>query len=372
VRPAFGSKSAIVVTGGDAAGLDRAIRQLAERFPHIWARGKDRPTLDTVEDDARRMLSGRTPIGQAATALYKLEQLAADLADRDLASVEVAVYVDKPDDRLVGQVRRTAEAALSAPEIDVVVESLDVQEARPVSVDGAPVGGEVQIPSEVDEFWQRFRTDVIPAVIWDEPINIVARLSEPPTMRARVEQQAVQELVDAGAMLSEVSVSVLSAYKQGYSWLYDAVRPRLARLPVARIEIRFAEIGPPPGWQQQAMFTPTRWLLELHPIDEVLARELDLPLEAIVFEKMPIGSPTYEVIAWDAAGGELLRQTFEPAVVVRSYFDQFPDTRRCGSRPGGSMHGLVTGRSSTPGSSPIPSDSGITFRVRRCRRSTTT
>ncbi|MDP6371105.1 MAG: M14 family metallopeptidase [Vicinamibacterales bacterium] len=325
VRPAFGSKSALVVTGGDTAGLDRAIRQLAEQFPHVSARGKDRPTIDTVEDDARKMLSGRTPIGQAATALYKLEQLAADLADRDLASVGVAVYVDKPDARLVAQVRQTAEAVLSAPEIDVVVESLDVQAARPVSVDGEPIGGTVEIPSEVDEFWRRFRADVIPAVIWDEPVNIVARLSEPPMMRTRIEQQAVQELVDAGAMLSEVSVSVLSAYKQGYSWLYDAVRPRLARLPVARIEIRFAEIGPPPGWQQQAMFTPTRWLLELHPIDEILARELDLPLETIAFEKMPIGSPTYELIAWDAAGGELLRQTFEPAVVVRSYFDQFPD-----------------------------------------------
>ena len=50
VRPAFGSKSAVIVTGGDASGLDRAILQLTERLPHIWERGKDRTTIDTVEN----------------------------------------------------------------------------------------------------------------------------------------------------------------------------------------------------------------------------------------------------------------------------------------------------------------------------------
>jgi len=325
VRPAFGSKSAVIVTGGDAAGVDRAVLQLTERFPHVWERGKDRTTLDTVEDDLRNQLSGRSPSGQAATALYKLEQMASELSDRDLTSAEVMVYVEKPATGFEVLVRRTAEASFAVPNLDVTVESLDVQEAQPVTVDGVTIGDQIEIPSEVDEFWSLFRREVIPTVMWDEPVTVTARLSEPPLMRTRIERQAVQELVDAGAMLSEVSVSVLSAYKQGYSWLYDAIRPRLAKLPVGRIVIRFAEIGPPAGWQQQAMYTPTRWLLELHPIDEVLARELGLPLDMITFEKMPVGSPTYEVIAWDVDGRERLRQLFEPAVVLRSYFDQFPN-----------------------------------------------
>src|SRR5438093_799143 len=46
VRKAFGEKSALVVTGGDAAGVDRAVQQLAQKLPHIWQRGKDRTTLD--------------------------------------------------------------------------------------------------------------------------------------------------------------------------------------------------------------------------------------------------------------------------------------------------------------------------------------
>src|SRR5207249_9929366 len=36
VKKAFGEKSALIVTGGDAAGVNRAVHQLAETFPHIW------------------------------------------------------------------------------------------------------------------------------------------------------------------------------------------------------------------------------------------------------------------------------------------------------------------------------------------------
>ncbi len=77
---------------------------------------------------------------------------------------------------------------------------------------------------------------------------------------------------------------MLSAYKQGYSWLYDVVRPALTGKPVDAITIRFAEIGPPAGWKQQGMFAPTRWLLELYPIDEILAKELNVDLKKIRFE----------------------------------------------------------------------------------------
>ena len=58
VKKAFGEKSALIVTGGDAAGVRRAVAQLAETFPHIWQRGKDRTTLDDVEEDVRKFVGG--------------------------------------------------------------------------------------------------------------------------------------------------------------------------------------------------------------------------------------------------------------------------------------------------------------------------
>ncbi|HJZ76407.1 MAG TPA: M14 family metallopeptidase [Vicinamibacterales bacterium] len=323
VKKAFGEKSAIVVTGGDAAGVNRAVHQLAETFPHIWQRGKDRTTLDDVEDDVRKFVAGRSPAGQAAMSLYKLEKLADQVSGKELASANVKVFVEKADPRLADLVKETAAARITAPSLTVDVQSLDVQKAR------ALVSDEFDIPSEVDDFWTKFRTRVIPAVKRRAAVSIEARVSEPPEVRRQIEQQARAELIKAGADDKSTTVTVLSAYKQGYSWLYDVVRPELSGKAIDRLTIRFAEIGPPAGWKQQGMFAPTRWLLELYPIDEILASELKIDLAQIRFEMAPIGSPAYEVVATAKGGGELLlRKTFEPAVVERAFFDRFPDYER--------------------------------------------
>jgi len=319
VRKAFGEKSAVVVSGADAPGLRRALQQMSERLPHIWQRGKDRTTLDTVENDLRRFIGGRTPAGQAAAAIYKLDQMAAKLRGRALDSARVRVYLDKADPGLEALLRTRLASSLPAGRTSVTVETLDVQKAKTL------IDERVALASEVDEFWTSLRTEVIPKLRRRAPVVVEARLSEPPDVRERIAREATAELVKAGASAEGTSVTVLSAYKQGYSWLYDVVRPALAGKAVGDITIRFAETGPPPEWKQQAMFTPTRWLLELFPIDEILARELGIDITRIHLEKAPIGSPTYEVIATGADGAGLLRQTFEPKFVLRSYFDRLPD-----------------------------------------------
>src|SRR4029079_13693913 len=70
-----------------------------------------------------------------------------------------------------------------------------------------------------------------------------------------------------------------------------------------------------------------RWLLEMYPVDGILAAELKIDLARIQFEKMPIGSPAYEVVA-TGGGTELFHQTFEPALFERPCSDRFPDYER--------------------------------------------
>jgi len=235
------------------------------------------------------------------------------------------VFVEKPPDGYAKVVQAYIAGRFKAPQVDVTVEDLDVQHAKPIVVNGQPIGETFDVPSEVDEFWQVFRTRILPAVKKRQPAVVETRLSEPPEIRTKIADQARADLIKAGAAEAGTSVTVLSAYKQGYSWLYDVIRPALAGTPLDSLTIRFAEIGPPSEWRQQAMFTPTRWLLEIYPIDEVLARELKIDLKKIRFEKMPIGSPAYEVIAAGPDGKEVLRRTFEPKYVLRPYFDRFPD-----------------------------------------------
>ena len=319
VKKAFGEKSALIVTGGDAAGVSRAVTELAEKFPNIWARGKDRTTLDDVEDDVRRFVDGRSRAGQAAMSLYKLDKLAGQLQGKDLASAHVRVFVEKAADGLADVVKKEAAARIKATSLAVDVQNMDVQKGRSL------IDDEFDIPSEVDDFWTRLRARVVPAVKKGAAVTVEARLSEPPGVRQLIEEQARAELVKAGASPDATKVTVLSAYKQGYSWLYDVVRPELKGKAIDHLTIRFAKIGPPADWKQEGMFPPTRWLLELYPIDEILAKELGIDLKQITFEARPIGSPAYEVVATAPGGAEILRQTFEPAVVERPFFDRFPD-----------------------------------------------
>jgi hypothetical protein len=317
VRRAFGSKSALVVTGSDARGAARAATHLADRLPHIWPRGKDRPTIEDVEEDVRRFVSGRSPAGQAATALYKLDQLAARLAGNDLESVRATVSIESAAAGLDRVVRDRLAGSLRADRIDVAVENRDVQKARTIFVD------EQDFPSEVDDFWRVFRARVIPAVRRGQPAVIEARLSEPPALRVALQNAARAELLKAGASEQGTTVTVLSAYRQGFSWLHDAIRPALSGRAVDQITIRFAEMNAPAGWRHQALYAPTRWLLEIFPVDELLARDLGIDLKQIRFEKMPPGAPAYEVIATAQSGAELLRRTFEPKWVLRPYLDTF-------------------------------------------------
>jgi hypothetical protein len=319
VKKAFGGKSALVVSGSDARGTDRAAQQVAERFPNVWERGKDRTTIDDVEEDVRKFVSGRSPAGQAATAIYKLDQLAASLAAKDLESVTATVSIEKAADGLDKVIRDRVTRTLKAGRVDVVVENRDVRKARTIFTDEGPVA------SEVDDFWNVFRSRVVPAAKKRRPVVVEARLSEPPEIRTAIQQQARAELIKAGAPEAGTSVTVLSAYKQGYSWLYDVVRPALQGKPVDRITIRFAELGAPEGWPFAALYAPTRWLLEIFPVDELIARDLKIDVKQIHFEKMPVGSPTYEVIATAAGGAEILKQTFEPKWVLRPYLDTFPN-----------------------------------------------
>ena len=319
VPRAFGTRSALVITGGDGRGLARALRQVAERFPHVWARGKDRTTVADIEEATRTLLNGRSPAGQAATALYKLDQLLASIAERRPTEAQVTVSLERIEAGLKLMVEEAARRRLPEAKVEVVLDDRDVQHARQILAD------EFDVASEVDEFWQVFKTKVLPAVPRNQPVVVEARLSEPPEIRRQIEREATAQLLRAGAAQAGTRVIVISAYKQGYSWLDEVVRPAIAGQPIDRITIRFAEMGPPADWPQGALYAPTRWLLEAFPIDEVLARELKIDPGRIQFEKMPIGSPAYEAIVTAADSREIYRGTFEPTFVLRPYFDVFPN-----------------------------------------------
>jgi hypothetical protein len=308
-----------VITGADERGLQRALAQVAERFPHVWDRGKDRTTVADIEEDARQFLSGRSPAGQAATALYKLDQVLDEIAPHRPTEAHVTLSLDKVEPGLKPLVEESVRRELPGAAVDISLDNRDVQHAATIFTD------DWDVPSEVNDFWQVFRSKVLPGVIRAQPVVVEARLNEPPAIRRQIEKEATAALLKAGAAPAGTRATVISAYKQGFSWLEEVVGPAVAGKPIDRFVIRFAEMGPPPEWPQGSLFAPTRWLLEAFPIDEVLARELNIDRSRITFEEAPIGSAAYEVTVSGPGGIELFHQTFDPKIVIRPYFDVFPN-----------------------------------------------
>lgn len=320
VPKAFGDKSALVVTGADSAGAARALEQVAVTLPNLGARGKDRPTVDDVEQELWDALAGYSPVGQAAVGLYKIDRIGTELASRGPTSANVLMSVEKADSSLAPYVRARAASALGIPRdsVAVTIDDRDVTKAATIFED------QREFTSEVERYWLLIRERVLPALAEGDPIRLEARLSEPPELRARIAAETRRLLIESGSDPSGTDVVVLSAFKQGYSWLYESVRPRIAGRPIGDIVIRFRRNDPPEDWPQQAMQTPVRWLHEIFPIDEMFANELSVPLERIRFE-MTTEGPTYDVLVTDSAGIELLSDTFDPKWVLRPFFDRFQD-----------------------------------------------
>ena len=118
-----------MITGGDETGVSRALEQVAERLPNLWERGKDHTTIDAIENDVWHFLSGRSPAGQAAIALYKLDRIVAGLSEKVLASAQVLVSVEKPADGLEEMIRERA-SAIGADSLEVIIDNRDVQNAK--------------------------------------------------------------------------------------------------------------------------------------------------------------------------------------------------------------------------------------------------
>ena len=318
------SGAAVVIAGGDAAGLSRALRQAAIHFPHLDERGPDRPTIAAVEDDAWRFLSGRGPAGQAASAIYRLERIAAEIGHLGLEESKVLVSLEKP---APGFDRYFAEAAerLGLGAVVVELDDRHVENAAVLHEE------EFAVPSEIEAFRALVEERLLPAVSRGDRVRVRAALSEPAEIRRGLETELRDRLRSEGAVVEEDSVVVLSAYRQGYGWMEEVVLPRLVALreagtPPASVRLLFRRHEPPESWPQQAMHTPLRFQHAMFPADEMLAEALDLDLSSVGWEmREEPEAPAYQVVALDAAGETLFNETYEPRMVERPFLDRYPD-----------------------------------------------
>ena len=304
VPKAFGSSSALIVTGADPAGLDRTVSYLSRTFPYLADYGEGNPQLADLAADLEGLLAGGKGAAEAFF-MSAVEKAAAELKGRELESVDAELLLPGPNAPYEEAVRSALLAAAGGAPVTVKAGSLKAGKAVfekdkvfTWEVDDAKALLEARLRALVD------------AAGKGGGVEVSLGVSESPAVREKVGGEIGAHLAASG--FPSARVEVLSAFKPGYFWLVERVLPAIKGRGVERLTVRFAEEREDLSRAKRTYAEPSRWLQELYPVDEVLSRELGIPLERIAFEAAAPGGPVYSVEASGAGGTVVHAGSFTP------------------------------------------------------------
>ncbi len=132
-------------------------------------------------------------------------------------------------------------------------------------------------------------------------------VSKPARIRRELEERLEEETAARGY---RPRFRVFNAYKPGLCWLLEEILPSLEGTSpsCSRVEIRFRDFTGPTG----TLEAPSRWLQEIYPGPDLLARSLALGLDRIALVMEPGQREVYRVRAWDDDGRLILDRGFSP------------------------------------------------------------
>lgn len=113
------------------------------------------------------------------------------------------------------------------------------------------------------------------------------------------------------------TVNVRSSFKPGFFWIVEEVLPQLQQLEhLNRISIQCLK-----DEQQDGLELPIRWIQEIYPIDEILAKELDIADHLIDFELVESLESTYVLLGFDSEDNCIFKSQIDIPVSKVPYVD---------------------------------------------------
>ena len=314
-------KNGLVIGANDRAGLSAISDYISHRMPYLWNYGKGEYRLKDVETDVRRFFQGVNGAGQVANGLTKLSTWFDRIKDENIDSLSVELDAKKAPEGLEAYIRQLVQTKLGSvddPHLNVKTHTT-----------GFGVGDTVfkenfTMPWEVDNAWDVLNSKVLNHINQQSKGKILIRVSEPPEVREQFKNQIYAKLKARGASKKNINVEVLSAYKQGFSWLKEEVIPKLKDKNISHVDISYYNLKKSKSIKWQQVESDTRWLQELYPIDTEFSKKLGLADSLIEFHSNFKKDPVYTVKASDAQGEVVFQDSFNPKYVVRPFFKQFP------------------------------------------------
>jgi hypothetical protein len=314
VPAAFNKTAALILTSGDDASLSALTRYFSRTYPYLQSYEKGSPRLEDVQKSWQDFLVGKNGAAEAFVSL-RLQEEIDKFQGLELDTLKVRLDLPEKNPDFVRHIREKLESGLKARSMDIECFSLD--EGRTVFKKNK------KIPWEGAEALRMIEEQLETAAASPHPVSIELGVSESAPVRRRLRQEIQTRLEEAGVSVGAIQIGC--SYKPGFFWLRESILPLLQQHDVDRITIKCAETDPEFNRPKRFYPDPNRWLYELYPIDDIIARETTISMERIVFETVNAKNPIYQVEALDAEGQVLFKESFTPPTHQITYMPLLPE-----------------------------------------------
>jgi hypothetical protein len=315
IPKAFNPSNALVLMGSDKEGVQKILAYMSQTYPYLDSYGEGHSKIQDIPGVVEEFFAGKNGSAEAYFK-HKLDStILDDIKDKDLEYFRVQLYLHEKNEKFEAALEENLRETLSADSIEM--KSYRIQNSKNV------FSKEKQFPWEGEEALKRIEQQISALSNSTDPVKIHLRVSESPQVRHQLKQK-IEEICEQNQVFN-FEIEVLSSYKQGFYWLAEKVVPELKNTEVDRITIQFAEEKDDFSTLKRFYAEPYRWLQELYPIDEIIARDTGIPLKNITFEKKEKGSPIYEVFAYGKGGEEHFEESFSPSIIDSLYLNVLPE-----------------------------------------------
>jgi hypothetical protein len=314
VPQAFNKSSALVISEESALGLTKTLSYLGGTFPYFDEFGEGHAKMQDIPVALEEFLEGK---GGSAEAQFwtSLQTTIKDLKDKKFDHFNLRLFLPENNKKFVQHVQEFLGKTLDAKKIDI--QSFALKDSKNI------FQKEKEFSWEGDDAIQMIQDNVKKWKTTDSSIEISVGVSESPDVRTKIKHKIEDLLRDSG--ISRFEVDVASSYKQGFFWIVENVLPKLKGKNVHRMLIRFSKETEDFSRLKRFYSESYRWLQELYPVDELIAAEINVPLERIAFELKDEEEPVYEVFAFDDTNNTLFADHFSPNAKETVYMNALPE-----------------------------------------------
>ena len=314
VPEALNKSTAVVIRGGDEAGLAGISAWFSRTFPNLQDYRSGAPDLSELPSAVEEFLEGKRGSAEAFF-VEKLKYTFKELENKEFQSFEAEIILPEKNPKFGKHIDTMLKEAFPIEELSVRETSLD--ESTLV------FEKEMEFPWEAEEAVSRVKEALTSAPPGQNAVVISLGLSESPQVRKKIREELRLFCGSEGVKVD--SIDVFSAYKQGFFWLTESVLPRLRDLSVDRITVKYTGVRESHSRPQRFYSEPYRWLQELYPVDEILSRDLNIPIDKITFEWKDGGEPIYDIAAEDSEGKAVYHDSFSPRIREALYLEVLPE-----------------------------------------------